>query len=452
MAGSRHLRSLGLAVAVGGVPAVLTGALLVSTASVGTAGAKTFEADDEGMTSWYDATLARVTSPAPHEGAYSLRVQPGTSHWGVEEEMPGEFAVAPGRSYRVDLWARAVSGTTSVNMTVVWVGADDRQVGQDTVAAVTALPTVWTERSGTLTAPSGAATAAFRFTGTGLGSWQLDDVTVQPASPAPSSPPPSTTAGPSTTSTAPPTSTAKPKPKPPARKTTARPPVKADVPPAAPCADPAFVTSADDGWGDGDYYVHNNLWNASGFDVSQTLAACSHRSWSVTATADDRAHDGAVKTYPNVHKDYHDWDTDKEPALSSYPSIRSTFAATSPHVGVYNVAYDIWLNGVPGNREVMIWTDNYRQVPAGSRVATGLSFAGRTWSLYATGDNEYLAFVPSQPMTRGSLDITAFLNYLVAKGRVPASSTLGQICFGVEIVSTDGKPATFRFTDFSVTD
>jgi hypothetical protein len=35
---------------------------------------------------------------------------------------------------------------------------------------------------------------------------------------------------------------------------------------------------------------------------------------------------------------------------------------------------------------------------------------------------------------------------------VPANSTLGQICFGVEVVSTDGKPATFRFTNFSVTD
>jgi hypothetical protein len=172
----------------------------------------------------------------------------------------------------------------------------------------------------------------------------------------------------------------------------------------------------------------------------------------VTTTADDSEGDGAVKTYPNVHKDYHDWGTGKEPLLSSYATLTSTFAATSPHVGIYNVTYDIWLNGVPGDREVMIWTDNYRQVPAGSQVASDLPFAGTTWDLYATDDNEYLAFVPARPMTKGSLDLKAFLDYLVAKGRVPADSTLGQICFGVEVVSTDGKPATFQVTDFSITD
>jgi hypothetical protein len=44
------------------------------------------------------------------------------------------------------------------------------------------------------------------------------------------------------------------------------------------------------------------------------------------------------------------------------------------------------------------------------------------------------------------------LAYLVQQGRVPASSTLGQIDFGVEVVSTNGAPATFHFTDFSITD
>jgi hypothetical protein len=194
------------------------------------------------------------------------------------------------------------------------------------------------------------------------------------------------------------------------------------------------------------------MWNAADYSVSQKLVACSAENWSVTATADDDNHDGAVKTYPNVHKDYHDWGSGKEPPLRQYSRLSSTFAATSPHTGVYNVAYDIWLNGVPGNREVMIWTDNNRQTPGGDRVAAGLSFSGMTWELYATDDNEYLAFIPSRPLTKGTVNLKAFLDYLVKKGRVPANSTLGQICFGVEVVSTDGKPATFRFTDFSVTD
>jgi hypothetical protein len=256
-----------------------------------------------------------------------------------------------------------------------------------------------------------------------------------------SSAPPTTTTTPTTTSQAPVTTTTTP------------PPAKPPAPTASTCTDPAFHTSdGDDGWSDGDYYIQNNMWNASDYKVSQTLNACSYRNWSVTTTADDNQGDGAVKTYPNVHKDYHDWDTDKEPPLSSYPTLTSTFAATGSHTGVYNIAYDIWLNGVPGNREIMIWTENNHQSPAGDRVASGLSFSGNTWDLYAEGDNGYLAFIPAKPMASGTLNLRAFLDYLIKNGRVQANSTLGQICYGVEIVSTGGKPATFKFTDFSVTD
>lgn len=271
-------------------------------------------------------------------------------------------------------------------------------------------------------------------------STQVDDVAATPtARPTPRTTTTPTSAPPTTTSAAPTTTT-----------TTKAPPA---APAATNCTNPEFSTSeADDGWGDGDYYVQNNMWNASDYSVSQKLAACSAGNWSVTATADDNEGDGAVKTYPNVHKDYHDWDSGKEPPLSQYSRLTSTFAATSPHTGVYNVTYDIWLNGVPGDREVMIWTENYHQSPAGDRVAGGLRFSGMTWDLYATDDNEYLAFIPSRPLTKGTLDLKAFLDYLVKNGRVPANSTLGQICFGVEVVSTNGKPATFGVTNFSVTD
>ncbi len=220
---------------------------------------------------------------------------------------------------------------------------------------------------------------------------------------------------------------------------------------AATCSDPKFVTSDPNGmWNDGKYIVHNHMWNVSGYDVSETLKACSHGNWYVRATADNDSGDGAVKTYPNVHQDFHNWDTGKEPKLSSFKSIRSTFASRTPHVGIYDAAYDIWLNGVPGNREVMIWTDNYRQVPAGSVVAKGVSFSGHTWKVYATQDNEYIAFKPSQRLTHGTLQIMPMLRWLVSHGRVPASSTLGQIGFGFEIVSTGGKPATFKVKDFSL--
>ena len=220
---------------------------------------------------------------------------------------------------------------------------------------------------------------------------------------------------------------------------------------AAACTDPKFVTSDPNGmWEQGGYIVHNNMWNASGYDISETLRACSHRNWSVRVTADNSNGDGAVKTYPNVHKDYHDWSTGAEPRLSSFARIRSTWAARTPGVGIYNAAYDIWLNGVPGDYEVMIWTDNHRQVPAGSVVAKGLRFSGERWRLWATDDNSILSFVPSRRLTHGTLAIKRMLSWLVAHGRVSGKATLGQICFGFEVVSTNGAPATFKVNDFSV--
>jgi hypothetical protein len=43
------------------------------------------------------------------------------------------------------------------------------------------------------------------------------------------------------------------------------------------------------------------------------------------------------------------------------------------------------------------------------------------------------------------------LSWLVREGRLDRDVTLGQICFGFEVVSTGGAPATFSVSDFSVT-
>ena len=220
---------------------------------------------------------------------------------------------------------------------------------------------------------------------------------------------------------------------------------------ASTCSDPVWVTSSTNGMRSfGSYVVHNNMWNASGYNVRETLSACSYKNWRVVATANNRSGDGAVKTYPNVHKDYHNWNTGHEPRLSSFATIRSSWAARTPRVGIYNAAYDIWLNGVPGNREVMIWTDNYRQTPAGRVVARNVHLSGRTWKVYATGDNSILTFLPATRLTHGTIRIKQHLNWLVSHGRVGSRATLGQICFGFEIVSTGGNPAKFKVDNFSV--
>jgi Glycosyl hydrolase family 12 len=216
------------------------------------------------------------------------------------------------------------------------------------------------------------------------------------------------------------------------------------------CRHPVFVTSTWDGRSIGRYYADSDMWNASGYHVSQTMRVCSPGNWSATATT--RSVDGSVKTYPNVHRDYHNWDTGHEPRLRTFTTIGSRFASRSPRAGIYDGAYDIWLDGVAssGSTEVMIWTDNHRQVPAGSVVERRLRFSHRTWKLWSDGRG-YLAFVPGKPLHRGSVRILPRLRYLVRHGYLARGSTLGQICFGYEIVSTGGSPATFKIDRFSVT-
>jgi hypothetical protein len=211
------------------------------------------------------------------------------------------------------------------------------------------------------------------------------------------------------------------------------------------CTKPVFVTSGKNGgWSTKGYYVHNNMWNDNEALGPETLYACAYNNWYVVSNQTNRA--GAVKTYPNVHKDYND------KPISSFSQIKSTFAASSPHVGIYNVAYDIWLNGVADNNstEIMIWTENYKQVPAGNKV-TSVNLGGRTYNVWKKSDNKYIAFVPTAPMTSGSVDLLQMFKWLQSKGWVSGGATVGQICYGVEIVSTNGAPATFSFTDFSIT-
>jgi hypothetical protein len=221
----------------------------------------------------------------------------------------------------------------------------------------------------------------------------------------------------------------------------------------ASCTTPVWSSSTSgDLYVDGGYILHNNMWNAAGYDLTQTMGVCDHASWYVDVTT-PAGTDSAVKSYPNVHVDYHNWSTGYEPPLPSFKTIMSSYAGQGPGVGVYNVAYDIWLNGVGGGAdEVMIWTENRGQRPAGSEVASNVTISDLTWDVWATTSNSYIAFVPpnGQSYPSGTLNLKSFLNYLTRQGRLASTSTLGQIGYGIEVVSTEGQTTRFNCTNFSL--
>jgi hypothetical protein len=216
------------------------------------------------------------------------------------------------------------------------------------------------------------------------------------------------------------------------------------------CTNPTHVlplnpANAQDGITIGNFYVDTDTWNVTNYTVSQTMYVCDYDNWYVVAKMDDSKGDGAVKTYPDVHEDFA-----SAPAISSFGAISSSFAHAGPHVGIYEFAYDIWLNGVAATNsiEVMIWTDNFNQVPSGS-VQETFTQGGQSYQVWKSGN--YIAFVETANVTSGTLDLLAFFNHLIANGWVPSNATLGAIDYGVELVSTGGADATFAVTGFSLT-
>ena len=212
---------------------------------------------------------------------------------------------------------------------------------------------------------------------------------------------------------------------------------------SASCTNPSFSTSAALGmWNLSPYWVANDMWNASGYSVTQTIHACSYSNWYVTATMNNDSGNGAVKTYPNSQRDF-------TSTISSLNSVTSTFAETSPDTGIWEDTYDIWINGLAtsGSTEIMIWTQNHGQTPSGSVQGT-VTLDGRSYTVWKSGS--YIAFVANTNFTAGTMNLLDFFQWVIGKDWMPAGSTLSQVCYGAELVSTNGVPATFTFSNFSV--
>ncbi|MCW2933058.1 MAG: hypothetical protein JWM19_4020 [Actinomycetia bacterium] len=218
--------------------------------------------------------------------------------------------------------------------------------------------------------------------------------------------------------------------------------------PPGTCRNPQYSTSAQLGmWNLAPYFVYNDMWNVQGYQVSQTLYGCSYSDWYVVADMNNDNGDGHVKTYPNSHRDF-----DDNPAISAQHSITATFAESSPDVGIYEDAFDIELNYQQSNStEVMVWTHNHGQTPGGT-LQGSVTIDGSVYQEYRALDpgNTYIALVAQSPVTSGTVDLLAIFEHLMQLGWIAGNSTLHQVCFGAEIVSTGGTPQTFSYSNFSV--
>ena len=210
---------------------------------------------------------------------------------------------------------------------------------------------------------------------------------------------------------------------------------------------------AQSGVTEGSYYVTNDSWNAANYiGLSQKLYVCNYNLWSAIVTMNNATGDFAVKTSPNVQETWYPTPT----KLSSWESITSQFSDIPPGVGsnygIWEFEYDIWLNGLAdsSSTEVMIWTYNNGQTPSGS-LSGSFTSAGRTYDVYRRpAPRQYIAFVDRSSDLSGSVNLLDFFNYVISRGWMPRSSTLYQICNGVELVSTNSRSEKFTINNFSI--
>ena len=222
---------------------------------------------------------------------------------------------------------------------------------------------------------------------------------------------------------------------------------------ASPTVIPMDLSNAQIGVTKGNYYVTNDTWNAAHYmGLEQALYVCNYNSWYAIASMNNETGDGAVKTSPNVQETWYPTPT----KLSSWKSITSQFSDVPPgtgsNYGIWEFMYDIWLNGLAdsSSTEVMIWTYNNGQAPGGSPSGS-FTDAGHTYDVYhSSPPYQYIAFVDRSNNLSGEVNLLDFFKYVISRGWAPSSSTLYQICNGVELVSTNNRSEKFTINNFSI--
>lgn len=212
-------------------------------------------------------------------------------------------------------------------------------------------------------------------------------------------------------------------------------------------------------------YVVQDEWNSTSALQRQQIDANSMSDWRVKANL--AAGNTAVLSYPDA-QDTVTNTGDKPVPLASYTAITSTFSVTMPSSpgasDDYEAAYDIWL-GDSGktswtkDQEIMIWTDNHGQTPAGRDT-------GKTWTDPSTGDRyeiwvnpgstsvgsaaSTLTLVSRTNRASGSVDLLDVFKWLRSAGYTMPNAGIDQIDYGFELCSTSGVTETFAVNRYTL--
>jgi Glycosyl hydrolase family 12 len=205
-----------------------------------------------------------------------------------------------------------------------------------------------------------------------------------------------------------------------------------------------------------DTYVANNMWGCGSIQPGKPRAHCGKQhitAWGPSywwIHSDQAAGNTAVLSYPDVSQLFTDANNNN-PAINSFDEIDSSFAIKNPTKGDWEAAYDIWVSGSLPN-EIMVWTYNHGQTPAGSVVGHLTSY-GQNFTVWATGKSagDTVSVVLNRNETTGTIHVIDIFRKLSSMGYVNLTKEgLGEIDFGWEICSTGGVFQYFTVTNYNL--
>lgn len=219
----------------------------------------------------------------------------------------------------------------------------------------------------------------------------------------------------------------------------------------------------------GEYQAQNNTWGKGTLaGWSQCIGLGNNAGGTLIArwTWDWLNAGGNVKAYPEIVYGQKPGGSTTSLSLPEQLNRIETatiaYDVTSTYTGSGNAAFDIWLTDTdnpstwgapPITHEIMIWLDRYGSMAPGGAWKEKVTLDGAAYSVYV-GENygdgwRYIAFLRAEPqLGAGTLDLVAFIEYILEKGLVTGEEYLASIEFGNEVVSGAGETIVNKYEVF----
>jgi hypothetical protein len=187
------------------------------------------------------------------------------------------------------------------------------------------------------------------------------------------------------------------------------------------------------------YIVMNNVWGA---DTAQCVNA-TNSGFAITTANHNKPTNGGPASYAAIYSGcyYNNCSpgTNLPIQISQISSATSSVSFSYPSSGVYNGAYDIWLDPTAkktgeNKQELMVWFDKQGSIrPFGSRTGSA-TIGGRTWEVWSgsAAYRDVVSYFPSSSMKSWNFSVLDFINDLKTRSSVADSWYLTSIQAGFE--------------------